>query len=71
MLLRPTVNQPDKQPDSDGGGEYEGIETQAMQNSSSEQSITATERMVQTAPTEGDTGEWSTNQENEKRSESQ
>ena len=54
-----------------GGGEYEGIETQAMQNSSSEQSITATERMVQTAPTEGDTGEWSTNQENEKRSESQ
>ena len=71
MLLRPTVNQPDKQPDSDGEGEYEGIETQAMQNSSSEQSITATERMVQTAPTEGDTGEWSTNQENEKRSESQ
>ena len=55
QLLRPTVNQPDEQPDSDEWGEYEDIETQAMQNSSPEQSTTATERMMQTAPTQRET----------------
>jgi len=55
QLLRPTVNQPDEQPDSDEWGEYEDIETQAMQNSSPEQSTTATEGMMQTAPTQRET----------------
>ena len=36
-------------------GEYEDIETQAMQNSSPEQSTTATEEMMQTAPTQRET----------------
>ena len=55
QLLRPTVNQPDEQPDSDEWGEYEDIEIQAMQNSSPEQSTTATEGMMQTAPTQRET----------------
>jgi len=49
-LLRPAVDQPYEQPDSEEWEEYEDIET-----SSPEQSTIATEGMMQMAPTQRET----------------